>query len=103
MQATTETMQKLEYHLGLGLENGLHHQLAGKSRTAIEIVAWCTSSPIYLASFMRALLVVGHDANDQTYFKNGRPFMMRLSGASPVGRKFGIRLSCQAGQIFGFG
>jgi len=28
---------------------------------------------------MRVLLVVGGDANDQTYFK-GRPFIMRLSG-----------------------
>jgi hypothetical protein len=44
-----------------------------ESRTAAEIVAVCTSIPIYLASVMRALLVVGVDANDQTYFKRA-PF-----------------------------
>jgi hypothetical protein len=31
-----------------------------------EIVAWCTSSPIYFASFIGVLLPVGIDANDQT-------------------------------------
>src|SRR2546429_8561815 len=41
------------------------NSLPVESRTAAEIVAWCTSSPIYLASFMRVLLPVGVDANDQ--------------------------------------
>jgi hypothetical protein len=36
-----------------------------------------TSIPIYLASFMRVLLVVGVDANDQTYFKRA-PFYNAL-------------------------
>src|SRR5215467_14048741 len=45
--------------------------LPAESLTATEIVAWCTSSPIYLASFMRALLVVGVDANDQTLLQKG--------------------------------
>jgi len=31
------------------------------------------------ASFIRALLVVGVDANDQNLLQNGRPFIMRLS------------------------
>jgi hypothetical protein len=44
--------------------------LLAESKTATEIVAWCTSSPIYLASFMRALLVVGVDAI-KTYPKKG--------------------------------
>src|SRR5579864_6980232 len=44
-----------------------------QSRTATEIVAWCTSSPIYLASFMRVLLVVGGDANDQNLLQRA-PF-----------------------------
>jgi hypothetical protein len=42
-----------------------------ESRMATEIVAWCTSSPIYLASFMRVLLVVGDDANDQNLLQTG--------------------------------
>jgi hypothetical protein len=42
-----------------------------ESRTAAEIVAVCTSIPIYLASFMRALLVVGVDANDQNLLQTG--------------------------------
>jgi hypothetical protein len=42
-----------------------------ESRIATEIVDWCTSSPIYLASFMRALLVVGADANDQNLLQTG--------------------------------
>jgi len=45
--------------------------LPATSRTATEIVAWCTSSPIYLASFMRALLLVGVDANDQNLLQAG--------------------------------
>jgi hypothetical protein len=45
--------------------------LPAESRVATEIVAWCTSSPIYLASFMRALLVVGNDANDQNLLQKG--------------------------------
>src|SRR5215470_14676760 len=45
--------------------------LPAESKTATEIVAWCTSSPIYLASFMRALLVVGVDANDQNLLQAG--------------------------------
>src|SRR5215472_14962199 len=40
-----------------------------ESRTAPLIVASCTSNPIYLASFIRVLLPVGKDANDQTYSK----------------------------------
>src|SRR5215831_19015098 len=44
--------------------------LPTESLTATEIVAWCTSSPIYLASFMRALLV-GDDANDQNLLQKG--------------------------------
>src|ERR1039457_2233854 len=42
-----------------------------ESRTAAEIVAWCTSNPIYLASFIRVLLSVGVDANDQTLLQRG--------------------------------
>src|SRR5262245_22961449 len=45
--------------------------LPAESLTATEIVAWCTSSPIYLASFMRALLVVGVDENDQALLQKG--------------------------------
>jgi hypothetical protein len=41
------------------------NSLPAGSRTAAEIVAWCTSSPIYLASFIRVLLSVGVDANNQ--------------------------------------
>src|SRR5579863_7294056 len=42
------------------------------SRTTTEIVAWCTSSPIYLASFnTRVLLSVGVDANDQNLLQRG--------------------------------
>jgi transposase len=39
--------------------------LPAEFRTATETVAWCTSRPIYLVSFMRTLLSVGVDANDQ--------------------------------------
>src|SRR5215470_694622 len=53
--------------------------LPAESRTATEIVAWCTSSPIYLASFMRVLLVVGVDANDQNLLQWGA---LRLPGLS---------------------
>src|SRR5580704_13406385 len=35
------------------------------NRTAAEIVAWLTSSLIYLPSFTRVLFPVGVDANDQ--------------------------------------
>src|SRR5215813_861424 len=42
-----------------------------ESNTATEIVAWCTSSPIYLASFMRALLVVGLGEDDQNLPQRG--------------------------------
>src|SRR5262249_15971495 len=45
--------------------------LPAESRIATEIVAWCTSRPIFLASFMRALLVVGGDANDQNLLQKG--------------------------------
>src|SRR6516162_11343312 len=40
-----------------------------ESRTAALMVASWTSNPIYLASFIRVLLPVGKDANDQTYCK----------------------------------
>src|SRR5579864_636860 len=67
-----------------------------QSRTATEIVAWCTSSPIYLASFMRVLLVVGGDANDQNllqrapfynaFFKSYQPFLkIRFHALSLLG------------------
>jgi hypothetical protein len=42
-----------------------------ESRTAAEIVAWCTSSPIYLVSFIRVLLSVGVDANNQNLLQRG--------------------------------
>ena len=43
-----------------------------ESKTAAEIVAWCTSSPIYLTSFnIRALLSVGVDANDLNLLQRG--------------------------------
>ena len=48
-----------------------------ESRTAAEIVAACTSIPIYLASFMRALLVVGVDANDQNLLQTGALYRVR--------------------------
>jgi len=42
--------------------------LPAESRIATDIVAWCISSPIYLASFMRAL-VVGLMRTIKTYSK----------------------------------
>jgi hypothetical protein len=47
------------------------NSLPVESRTAAEIVAWCTSSPIYFVSFMRVLLPVGVDANDQNLLQTG--------------------------------
>ena len=61
-----------------------------ESRTAAEIVAWCTSSPIYLASFVRVLLSVGVDARNQNLLQKGRPFIMRVYKSNPPGRKTGF-------------
>src|SRR3974377_990707 len=45
-------------------------------------VAWWTSSPIYLASSLRALLVVGNDANDQNLLE-WAPFYDVQEGLRP--------------------
>jgi hypothetical protein len=43
-----------------------------------------TSSPIYLASFMRVLLLEGDDANDQNLHQKGAPFYIALIRSWPA-------------------
>jgi integrase len=68
--------QLLKNYIG-NRKTGLLFQTTGslplfpRNKIATEIVAWCTSSPICLATFMRALLGVGDDANDQNLFQSG--------------------------------
>src|SRR5207245_7608581 len=49
-----------------------------QSITATEMVAWCTSSPIYFSLFMRVLLFVGGGACAHNLLQKGRPFIMRF-------------------------
>ena len=42
-----------------------------KSRSDAQIVAVCTSIPIYLASFMRVFLVVDVDTSNQNLLQAG--------------------------------
>jgi hypothetical protein len=68
IQTATQAADKLENRFRFRFEDSLHDQLPVRISNRHR-----TSIPIYLASFMRVLLV-GDDANDQTYTKKGRPF-----------------------------
>jgi hypothetical protein len=58
-----------------------------ESMTATEMVAWCTSSPIYFSVFIEGAPFVGEDVTITTYSKRGALFMMRFHQLSSGTRK----------------
>src|ERR1700722_4553852 len=80
MQAAPETTQKLEYRLGLGLENGLHHQLAGKIQNRHRDRCLVHIQPNILGVIHEGAPCCRSLCERSQPTPNGRPFIMRLSG-----------------------
>jgi hypothetical protein len=70
-QTAAQATNKLKNRLGFRFENAFHHQISARISNRHGDRCLMHIHPNYLASFMRVLLVVDVDANDQNLLQAG--------------------------------
>jgi len=71
LQTTAHSVEKLQNRCRFGFEDGFHHQLASRVQHGRRDRCLMNIEPNILASFMRVLLPVGVEANNQNLLERG--------------------------------